>query len=1121
MEKDTLYGIITTIAYSIVAVLLMICVAVFVQYLRTGFTTPKVPAEGIVFSETTLLVTQDNIETASITIQPSNVLTEEQLANETEVKDMEIKLRVNNGNIVKFVEGENEVTETIAHFNTPIRLAVMMDPNDGLPVGGTCKISAYSTDGNFMAKDLVVNVDVPIQDMNVIIKDKNNKDITQAVEDEEIKFIAGDVLKFSVETIPARARQPYLTAQQKNPFFVGDIQSDRWAVLDSIGYLYVYGDDDQVTGNIALTARMLKSYGADEGNDENYVIKDFSVVTTRKTLSKIEIRNPNYDDVDNEQIDIYVGESEKIKISARATGLSDVINMNMFLKPTYYTEGDDPYYSSLTNLSLAPITENQRVSPLDLIYITRDVVDDVNNNSQTGTNIVWTICANRNLEAGETVILQFSLTSETVTRYLKISIHESLPTVGTIEGEDIEFELAKATRNDGTEYIDGTASSQLFHEKNLDNYLTYDMVTDVPLSYTKFVYFLDEETTNIKWKNGTGSQIVNISEMGQIKSGSGSSATYSQTIEAMGSGNVVMRAYLVLTNEYGQPVDCNYNIISGSAQETAGLVSRGEIEQSAPTSYTDYAGCYVYVAASAQAISVSVTEKLTTLKFTYNVPVFDEYNHIVYEDGKMKTTVANVVNNHLDMAAGPDNTLDVYIDANSMYGLLDNWQSVTVVESEGYSAIYDKNDADSMIIKTTDVETNNWSAVQLVVPITIDVSKTSEDNEGLGVGVGRISFDLTETLSFPLTIKAYNVLIERIIFDNDDFPVDANGDKYIELTGAVEDISENPETNLWAVNWYKGDELYTALPTVSYEVSQADLLRGFLHPSTPSSEPLAYLVSELELADCRQHSEVWHDPGTHNYNFETNDFAIAPILDENNRQVGKQLLIKSLNISATKKMVVSYIASDDEDSAVANYFIVNLIVPEFEFVTSTINPDVIDPNDGSFLFEKNKDNQRLYPISTDTSGLGMNRVVFNFAERQATTQLTLKITDKLSPPEGEDPSVAYLARETNINTLWYMEVSQSQQPYFTSDSTENNPQGQQGCVVHLANGKLAYANNSHGGIQIKKIYVTAKMKIFLCSNTEDVNGEIQLRSYYHEATRDITIWWGPRSDTNGYYVASN
>lgn len=1116
MSKDTLYSVITTIAYSICFVLLVVCVTVFVQYLRTGFTNPKVPAEGIEFEEETLLITQENLETASLTINASNVLTEEQIAANTEVLDKEIRLRINNGDVVKFVEGENQVTEIVTHFGTPVKLAVMMNEEDGLPVGGTCKVSAYCTDGSFMTKkDLVINVDVPIQDMNVIIKDKNGKNITSDVANENIKFIKGDILYFSVQTIPARARKPYISAQQKNPFFVGNIQSDRWAVLDSIGVLEVNGDDDQITGRISLTAKMLKSYGLDETNDENYIIKDFSVVTTRKTLSQIQIRNTYYDDVDNERLDIYVGESQKVKVSARATGLNDVINLDMFLKPTYYTEGDDPYYSTLKNLSLTASIESQRSPSLDLLYIQTDIVDDVSNSEELLTNIMWTICVNRNLEAGESVMLQFSLTNETVTRYLKIAIHESLPTNGTIKGDDIDFALVKNTNN-GVEYVDTNASSSLKYEQSLTDYLDFTMDDDVPLTYTKFVYFLKDATEERPWTNGVGSQIVNISETGQIKYGTGSSATYSDKIEAKGSGEIAVNAYLVLTNENGQPIDCNYNVISGSAQETAGFVARDVVIAEAPSSYTDYAGCYVFVAATAQPFTITVKEQLRSLTFTHELPKFDNENHIIYEDGVMKTEI-HEVGNILEMGAGAENAKSVYIEANSMYALLDNWKDFDVDEPDdnSFSARFDKNNAAEMLVMQTDAETNKWTAVQLKVVVTADASKT-DVNEGRN----EIVFSLGESLSFPLRLQAYNVLISAISFDYE-FDQNANGDNYLELTGAVEDVSSDGESTLWGVNWYdsaEAEDPYTALPNAIYSVSQANILKGFLHPSTPSSNPLVYLVSNAELAACRADSSIWSDPSSVNYDFSTSDFTIGTILDENNRQVGKQLLIKNLNYDTTKNIVIAYVASDVEGSPVANYFVIDLIAPQFSYDTQTVSTDVIDPDDGSFLFERRQNNSLVYPTAA-IDGLNMNSVVFDFSERRATTALTLKINDRLSPGVGEEESEAYVTRENNVNTLWYFVVDSSQAQLFTSDSTADNPKGAQGPVIHLANGKVAYKTNAHGGVQVKKINITATMRFFLSGVSEEVDGTMRIVNYYYTATRNIKICWGPRNEA-GYYVAT-
>ena len=71
MNKDILMGAITTIAYSICFVLLASCIAVFVQYLITGFKNPEVAVEGLQFNESTLTITDSNINDASLIVKPN------------------------------------------------------------------------------------------------------------------------------------------------------------------------------------------------------------------------------------------------------------------------------------------------------------------------------------------------------------------------------------------------------------------------------------------------------------------------------------------------------------------------------------------------------------------------------------------------------------------------------------------------------------------------------------------------------------------------------------------------------------------------------------------------------------------------------------------------------------------------------------------------------------------------------------------------------------------------------------------------------------------------------------------------------------------------------------------
>lgn len=1099
MDKDIIFRIITTVSYSICFVLAVVCVTVFVQYLRTGFTNPKVAAEGLKFGEQNLVITEANLDSAYITISPTNILTDEQLENDTEVREIEIRVKVNDGSVVKFLEGENEVTEVITHLDAPIKLAVMINEDDGLPVGGSCKVSAYSTDGMFMAKEMTINVDVPIQDINVIIKNKIGQDVTQQVKEDTIRFIKGDELYFSVETIPARARQPYLTAQQKNPIFPNNEIRSTWATLDTIGILNVVGDDSATTGKIDLTAKILKSYGLDESNDENYVISQFSIETARVELNTIEIRNSNYDDVDNERLEIFVGESQSVKISARATGLSDVINLNMFLKPTYYTEGDDPLYSNIVNLTLTAEIErgDHRTPNLALIEIYTDTVDEVGS-SALGTNIMWTIVVNRALETSETVMLKFGLEGQTVTRYLKIEIEESLPRNGTIEGKDINFELAKAT-HEGEEYIDGTNSSTLIFEKDLTDFLTFEMDTDVPLTYTKFVYFLNE-VDNIPWKNSTGSDIVNISQTGQIKYGTGSSATYSKMVEAKGSGTVVVDAYLVLTDKNGNAIDCNYNVIKNQegGEETAGLVSRADVRD--PNfDYQALAHNYVYVAVTNKKFTITVTEKLTSLKFTYLL------NNEIKDVGNM-----------LEMGTGAENALTVYIEANSMYALVDNWQNFNVTEPSDTSFSSNFNPNDDMLLPTTNQETERWTAMQLPVTITA----LAPDGKGT---TGVITFSLGEKLNFPLNLKSSIVLIDSITFDYEFNTGEMYGYKYkyIDLYGQVEEITIKEATDneaaekAWGINWYttetatsggETEEKYEVLPKANYDVSEEDKAKGLMHPSMPSSNAFVYELTKAELEACLATPEIWADPtkGSPDYDFTTTKFAVGVQTGQDNDRISK-LLVKSIDIEENKYYAVVYLSSD-EDSTVSNFFIINFHPPVFEYTAGTEitedNTVVFTTKGGSGADASNL----VYPTSRNNN-LQMNAVVFSFSNFRSTKDLTLIVTDRMPSTDNSD----YTIRQNSLNNEWDFVVEENLREYFISSG-----KGQH--TVHLANGKKASVGGSTG-TKVKYINVTATMPIYLSCVTEVNNGVSEATNFYHYATRTVTICWGPLNE-DGYYITA-
>ena len=73
--------------------------------------------------------------------------------------------------------------------------------------------------------------------------------------------------------------------------------------------------------------------------------------------------------------------------------------------------------------------------------------------------------------------------------------------------------------------------------------------------FTKFVYFVDTNST----KNKTGSLIIDVNEAtGELilhqKTNYDGTVVLGEALKALGAGSIKIRAYVVRTNELGQPI---------------------------------------------------------------------------------------------------------------------------------------------------------------------------------------------------------------------------------------------------------------------------------------------------------------------------------------------------------------------------------------------------------------------------------------------------------------------------------------------------------------------------------------------------------------------------------------
>ena len=184
-KKDIFMNAIATIAYSIIFIVSVSCIAIFIQYCITGFKDPVVPVEGLKFEESTIQVNSSNLDEAYLTVTATNELSEEILQQDGDYEDITVTLKIKNPEVLELEKYE-------VKLNEPVKIIPKL-ADDGYLVGGTCIVEANSNDGKWVVvENLTINVDVPIESITIKAENKIGQDVTQAINDKTIKFIKDD-----------------------------------------------------------------------------------------------------------------------------------------------------------------------------------------------------------------------------------------------------------------------------------------------------------------------------------------------------------------------------------------------------------------------------------------------------------------------------------------------------------------------------------------------------------------------------------------------------------------------------------------------------------------------------------------------------------------------------------------------------------------------------------------------------------------------------------------------------------------------------------------------------------------------------------------------------------------
>ncbi len=609
MAKTNFLNTMTIIGYVFVGLFVFMATYLGIAY-GTGYFNPqKEPVVGLKYVDASNVVINENGGTYTLKIVSGNATIEQDENGNTVVTDTatptEVRLTVRNsaGLIDNTIISVPEIVKTGDEFE----ITALINEEDGYEcnVGGDCKITAETVDGVYKALDLNVFVDVPIKEIEITAKNPNNN---ASIDLETANFIYDDKLQLVANVYPRRALNPHTdgTTAQKQIEFTPDDTScteiiDKNTGLVLITYNPVGGGDEPVTdptlATVTATAKTLFNQNLAQNVTQDCQIRLFPI-----QLEEIVINNRDYAD-SAKTIDTLLFDNDNlVKFSAQNTGDPSIINLDLFLKPTIYNpdNNSNPLANELNNFKITcESNKTDFPTPVDVIMGNIDGIS------------YYTLQPLRTLEVDEVVTMSIHIQghdSKTITRELDIKF--TTPD---------DFNFLDNARNTITTYgmeitktndiVDTPSVSSIKSAINLtasanasDIYYTYD--NTVTPTFSKFVFFVNIE----KAKNEVDSLIIDINDItGQLKMRDGFDA-----INARGAGTAQIIPYVVRTNEEGNAVDCNYNIIEDGT-------ARGVIMYNDTFDATADAQKYV-VYKQYSPLSVSVTERLRdfTLYAKYN-----------------------------------------------------------------------------------------------------------------------------------------------------------------------------------------------------------------------------------------------------------------------------------------------------------------------------------------------------------------------------------------------------------------------------------------------------------------------------------------------------------------------
>lgn len=434
MAKKGTISALTTVAYSIVFVILAISAVVLVQIAAFGIGQRDEPITGLlvssegaqnnalnvvqyedsVFTEITMQIkgvevpdesgASGEVDYSSKRVNISVRTAQNQVWENNTTRPADIKVVTATEGSVSGEVGINEVFTLVLRTHQENNAAGELA--DYL-IGGTCYIYAHTTDGVYVATPLAVNIDVPVESISVVVFDYREEDITDSVNAAENAqmFIKGDQLQLGITAIPSNSLNPVAGWVSKlADFRFTSGTNDKEATLTSAGLFTVTGETPSETGTCEIQAKISKHFGVSASTEKNYVESEkITIQTAPVELESILIGNTV---VANNGITLYVGADGKLKLQA-LSGVANATALNLSLRSKHYTHGEDPLAEETSSLELEIVRNftGDTDPTTNFVSLYQNAVVR-NSHSVTGSNVVWEIEGYRPLVAGEKLQLR-------------------------------------------------------------------------------------------------------------------------------------------------------------------------------------------------------------------------------------------------------------------------------------------------------------------------------------------------------------------------------------------------------------------------------------------------------------------------------------------------------------------------------------------------------------------------------------------------------------------------------------------------------------------------------------------------------------------------------------------